>query len=327
MSSTHIAIQGAGAVSSAGWGIQALKAAVMGNLVIPCVESQREGTHAPVETRPVPKPETSLAFLRNPRLRRCSPITRFAVAASLEALGEERMLQLKEGSYRLGMIFTFMNGCVNYSNRFYGEVLSDPTFASPILFPETVFNAPASHLAAMLESRGPAYTLVGDSAQFLAGMDLGIEWLLDERVDGVIIVGGEELDWLSTEAVALFSHELVTSEGAGAVLLERTDEKQSPTVQCITPAYMYAAGLTKHDAMQSVRDGLPEASEHAVRILHRFTEDTPALDPHQVIGDTLGAALALQCALAYALLEEDYENAHVLHAGANQQAIGAWFTR
>ena len=54
---------------------------------------------------------------------------------------------------------------------------------------ETVFNAPASHLAAMLESRGPAYTLIGDSAQFLGGMDLGIEWLLDNQVDGVLVVG------------------------------------------------------------------------------------------------------------------------------------------
>ena len=325
MNSTSIAIQGIGAVSSAGWGVDVLRDAIVGSIAIPFLESQRTGTGFPVRTRPVPKPDAPLAFLRNPRLRRCSPITRYVVAASLEALGEERESRLKEGSYTLGVIFTFMNGCVNYSNRFYGEVLSDPSLASPILFPETVFNAPASHLAAMLGSRGPAYTLVGDSAQFLAGMDLGIEWLLDERVDGVLIVGGEELDWLSTEAAGLFSHRAVSSEGAGALLIERMHGEISPTVQRITSAHTYAAGRTKSEAMRCVCQSLPEPSPSTGRIVHRLADDTPALDPHRILGDAMGAALALQCVLASRLLEDEYRDVHILHAGTNQQAIGASF--
>jgi 3-oxoacyl-(acyl-carrier-protein) synthase len=43
-------------------------------------------------------------------------------------------------------------------------VVSGASAASPLLFPETVFNAPASHLAAILGITGASYTLVGDGA-------------------------------------------------------------------------------------------------------------------------------------------------------------------
>ena len=257
MSSPSIILAGAGAVCSAGWGTDALVDAVGKRRDLPTDLSQREHSPIHIQVRRVPKPTTPLAFLRNPRLRRASPISRYAVAAALEALGEDRRAQVQANAYRLGILFVFMNGCVNYSNRFYGEVLNDPSLASPILFPETVFNAPASHLAAMLESRGPAYTLVGDSAQFLGGMDLGIEWLLDEQVDGVLVVGSEELDWLSTEAASLFSRNIIVSEGAGAVLLEAsTDVSDFPRVCGITPAFTYGNNRDRTQATAELLEAL-----------------------------------------------------------------------
>ncbi len=62
-----------------------------------------------------------------------------------------------------------------YSRRFYEEVLRDPATASPLIFPETVFNAPASHLAAFLGTTAINYTLVGDEGTFLAGTRAGRE--------------------------------------------------------------------------------------------------------------------------------------------------------
>ena len=40
----------------------------------------------------------------------------------MEALGEERLSAIAAGDLRVGVIFTLINGCVNYSNRFFGEV-------------------------------------------------------------------------------------------------------------------------------------------------------------------------------------------------------------
>ena len=66
---------------------------------------------------------------------------------------------------RTALIFAISNGGVIYTKRFYHEVVeSGAQAASPLLFPETVFNAPASHLAAILGITGASYTLVGDGA-------------------------------------------------------------------------------------------------------------------------------------------------------------------
>lgn len=324
MSTPRIFMPGAGAVSAAGWGTTALLEALQTGESLPVETAQREGSSSITHLRRVPKPESPLAFLRNARLRRCSPISRFAVAAALEALGETRHAQVQDGSYRLGVLFVFMNGCVNYSNRFYGEVLNDPSLASPILFPETVFNAPASHLAAMLESRGPAYTLVGDSAQFLAGLDLGVEWLSEDRVDGVLVVGSEELDWLSSEAACLFQKDIIVSEGAGAILLERdTEDGAVPELRGITPAFSYGPGQNRQQATERLLDALP-GSGH--RIQHGLGTPSDGIDLTTQLGNTLGAALALQCAYGHACLSQGQRReVQVLHVGTNQQAIGAWF--
>lgn len=330
MSPRQVIIAGTGAVSAAGWGVPALSEAVSGSTPLPVITTHREGSRLTMHTRPVPKPSAPLPALRHPRLRRCSDITRYTTAAALEALGETRTTRIKEGTYQLGLIFAFMNGCVNYTNRFYGETLVNPGLASPILFPETVFNAPASHLAAQLGSGGMTCTLVGDSAQYLAGMELGIQWLLDKRVDGVLIAGGEELDWLSTEASLLFSKQTVISEGAGVLLLEAPEANHtSPRVQCITPAYTYAAGQTRESAWENMCQALPERSKNSAIIVQRGTAfpQEDCFQPDRVLGDALGAALALQCVFAVSLLECDYEHVQVLHLGSNQQAIGACFSR
>jgi 3-oxoacyl-(acyl-carrier-protein) synthase len=323
MSASSFILAGSGAVSSAGWGTESLLHAVEERRDLPTESSKREGSQSHVQIRRVPKPAKPLAFLRNPRLRRASPISRYAVAAALEALGEERQAQVQDGTYRLGIIFVFMNGCVNYSNRFYGEVLNDPSLASPILFPETVFKAPASHLAAMLESRAPAYTLVGDSAQFLGGLEMGIEWLLDDHVDGVLVVGSEELDWLSTEAASLFDRNTIVSEGAGAVLLESaTGESNSPKVCGITPAFSYGNDRNRAQAAAQLMEALPPFEGLRVQ---QGLGDT-GQDLSSILGNALGADLALQCAYAQtALATQRVTQAQVLHVGSNQQAIGAWF--
>ena len=48
---------------------------------------------------------------------------------------------------------------IRYSERFFGEVLENPATASPMLFPETVMNAPASHMAAYLGCTGSSSPL------------------------------------------------------------------------------------------------------------------------------------------------------------------------
>ena len=105
-----------------------------------------------------------------------------------------------------------------YDNDPY-VVLKDPSTASPLVFPETVFNAPASHLSAFLGSTAINYTLVGDAGTFLHGLSLAGGWLLEERVDRCLVVAAEEMDWLTADAFRHFDRGVVCAAGAGAVCL------------------------------------------------------------------------------------------------------------
>src|SRR5439155_10981113 len=145
----------------------------------------------------------------------------YAVAAALESLGDD-LAGVSGGSLRLAIVFCVMAGCVNYSRRFYDEALKDPATASPLVFPETVFNAPASHLAALLGTTAIDYTLVGDPGIFLQGLAIAGGWLLVGRVDGCLVVGAEEIDWLTADAYGLFARKIILSDGAGAVYLRRS---------------------------------------------------------------------------------------------------------
>ncbi|HMJ05121.1 MAG TPA: beta-ketoacyl synthase N-terminal-like domain-containing protein, partial [Chthoniobacterales bacterium] len=99
----------------------------------------------------------------HPRLRRSSAISRFAVVAGLAALEDAGVALDPASAERTALIFAVSNGGVIYTKRFYHEVVaSGAQAASPLLFPETVFNAPSSHLAAILGIGGASYTLVGD---------------------------------------------------------------------------------------------------------------------------------------------------------------------
>src|SRR3954452_14479620 len=216
----RVVISGIGAVSPAGWGIEALATALKEKRPAPISELVPPGRSSPLRVRKAPPPEKRASFASHARLRRVSAISQFAVAAAIEALGP-LLDEVKEKRTRLGVVLCVMSGCVNYSRRFYDETLREPSTASPLVFPETVFNAPASHLGAILGTSAMNYTLVGDPGTYLQGIALAAEWLTGEHVDGCLVVGAEEMDWLVTDAFALFDERAIISDGAGALYLRR----------------------------------------------------------------------------------------------------------
>ena len=183
-------------------------------------------------------PEAALTDLApHPRLRRASVISRFAAAAGLQALQAAGVKLDSQNAERIALVFAISNGGVIYTKRFYHDILqAGAPSASPLLFPETVFNAPASHLAAILGITGATYTLVGDSAVGLLAIRMADDLMANQALDYCLVVGAEEADWLLCDAyrrwrllrltppVEPFSAKkrgMILSEGAGAVLLAR----------------------------------------------------------------------------------------------------------
>ena len=338
MSAVHIC--GLGAVSPAGWGVPALREALNRGTPLPTHPLERPGAAKPFHARLVPNPAARPAFLGHPRLRRTSPITHYAAAAAVEAVA--RVQASRGDKLRLGIIGCLQTGCVHYCCRFYDETLKDPSTASPLLFPETVFAAPASHIAALLERGSIAYSLVGDPSAFLQGVELGIQWIEEERVDASLIFGAEESHWILADALAHLERPAVISGGAGALCL-CADPELSLGVElaAITDAHTYSARQDRAHAALAMRrqlgasrgellcDGLgdcPRADAPEAAAWRDWTG--PRLSPKRVLGQGLMAVAAWQCVAACdALANGQVPAANVSLVGGNHQAIGARFVR
>src|SRR6267154_6696460 len=103
-------------------------------------------------------------------------------------------------------------------------------------FTPNVFNAPASHLAAILGVTGTTYTIVGDGAVGLLAIRMAEDVMTDQSLDYCLVVGTEEVDWLLCDAyrrwrllrpappIEPFGKQkrgMILSEGAGAIVLAR----------------------------------------------------------------------------------------------------------
>lgn len=337
----NIFVCGTGAVSPAGWNVAAFRDALNHGGPIPTKELQRPGNLIS-RVRQVPPPSPRPPFMAHPRLRRTSPIAHYAVSAALEAVGEDAA-KVSSGALRLGIIFCALTGCVNYSRRFYDEVLKDPSTASPLVFPETVYNSPASHLAALLGTTAINYSIVGDPGTFVQGLALAAEWLSENRVDACVVIGAEEMDWLTAGATRLFERNTIFSDGAGALYLRR-ESNQSPAIalKAISDSHLFCGPNKRVSAIEAMRaqldgtanaillsDGL-QGRPHADRDEAAVWKDWPGarVSVKRVLGEGFMAAAAWQCVAAVdALRMNPYAVANVSVVGTNQQAIGAQFEK
>ncbi len=339
---SRVFVDGIGAVSPAGWGIAALRDALEKNAPPSVQPVARPGWEKPLFVRSVPPPAARPAFFAHPRLRRANAITQFTIAAALEALGET-VSPVQNGAVRLGIVVSMMAGSVNYSRRFYEEVLRDPATASPLIFPETVFNAPASHLAAFLNSNAICYTLVGDDGTFLQGIALAAQWLADDKVDACLVIGAEETDWLVADAMKLFHPGAVHSAGAGAILLKKDFGSGAiAELAAVTDSFPFTQRQTRAAAARRLRAQFPPDAKN--ELLCTSAKQLPRLDaaesqawsdwtavrlaPRAVLGEAFLAATAWQCVAACdGIRQNKFSGANVSVVGANQQAIGARFAK
>lgn len=338
---SRVFVTGCGAVSPAGWGVAPLREALQQGRPLPVQPLPRPGWQKPLRERPVPAPPLRPQFLGHPRLRRTSPLTHYAAAAALEAATGLRPDPGQD--FRLGLIVCLHSGCVNYSCRFFEEVLKDPATASPLLFPETVFSAPASHVAALLGHTPLACTLLGDPASFVQGLAQAAAWLEERLVEACIVVGTEETNWVRADALHHFERDTVISCGAGALCLcSEPGPSARVELKAVTDAHTYTRRRGRAQAARAMRteldgsaggellcDGLGDCprADSAERAAWRDWTG-PRLSPKRILGEGHMAAAAWQCVAACdALAGSRFPSAIVSLVGCNQHALGARFVR
>ena len=296
----------------------------------------------------------------HPRLRRASAISRFAASAGLSALASAGMQMEPKLASRTAIIFAIANGGVVYTRRFYNDIVSTGArAASPLLFPETVFNAPASHLAAVLGITGITYTLVGDGAVGILAIKMAVDLLENDAADRCLVVGAEEADPLVFRAyrkwrlcrkeppLAVYEQSprgMILSEGAGALLLHRgkgvaigdvdpgANFNRRKDLPAVLSTILSRIDQPPADALVTSANGtfIDLAEQQAIEAVGCHAQ---IFAPKSSLGESVGASGLWQTiAAAQILLTQRmpgssvqtarFANVAVLTSGLNQQAAG-----
>jgi 3-oxoacyl-[acyl-carrier-protein] synthase II len=154
-------------------------------------------------------------FIPATKIRRLDRASQFAVAASKLALADAKFSVSQENSSRIGVVLGSGFCGLSSSEEFHrGQVLKEFLDLNPMLFPNTVPNAPSSYVSIELGIQGVNSTLVQSFCTAEAAIFFACDQLRKGKAD-VILTGG--VDELSEFLFRGFSelHFLATDQGHG----------------------------------------------------------------------------------------------------------------
>jgi 3-oxoacyl-[acyl-carrier-protein] synthase II len=181
-------------------------------------------------------------FMPTRTYRRMSRVSRMAVSASIEALEDSKLALETIDKDKIGVIVGTAYGSSSHVEDFFLSFLNDgPRGAQPFLFPETVPNAPASHVAMFHGITGPNTTFCQNDISAENAILYAYNLLSQNMVDVVLVGGADELTAIqyacydalgvlnkikvkNDESVKpVIGDGLVLGEGAGILIMERRD--------------------------------------------------------------------------------------------------------
>lgn len=278
--------------------------------------------------------------LENARpFRRVANVTKFALAAVAMAIRDADLTLVREDRSRTGVVIGVTHGALVFSSQYHEGLLQDgPEAASPMLFAESVLNAPAGNVAMAFGIRGPVHTMIGEESVGAQAIEAALALLRSGSVDRCIVVGTEEKSPLIDNAYERMEHVASRAipgeassppgEGAAAIVVEcaleairRRTSLRVPvvSVQCCHDAREgmedFVARVVKEQltsvGMRDVKTGhviLPtgryrEAVRRgALRGLGAGWCGTSCLDIAPVVGNPFGAAVLFQVSVSAALI-------------------------
>jgi len=186
-------------------------------------------------------------FIPLSKIRRLDRASQFAIAASKLALADARFTVTQESSSRVGVVLGSGFCGLSSSEEFHrGQVLKDFLDLNPMLFPNTVPNAPSSYVSIELGMQGVNSTLVQSFCTAEAAIFFACDQLRKGKAD-LILTGGvdelseflfrgfSELRLLATDRghgerscpYDKMRNGLVLGEGAGLLVIENEEHARS----------------------------------------------------------------------------------------------------
>ena len=217
-------VTGAGTVTWAGLGDEALSAALTGE--VPFVqEDVLDG--APVTLGRVGRVVDKDSSARYRRWGQLDNYSRYAFVAARLAMQQAGLLDRAEHRQAWGVILGTAWGCMEENQKFDRfEILGDKVQgASPLVFKGTVDNAPAGWLAVAWKLKGPTLTFVSGDGAALEALWSAVGMLESGRAPGLLVGGAErfvDLHLILRERDPA-TQGSVLSEGAGVLAVETAE--------------------------------------------------------------------------------------------------------
>lgn len=221
--------------------------------------------------------------------RRLCRQSRLAVAASIEALQDSGLKITDQNRHRIGVVFGTAFGSTEQTDAFFVSLLDHgPQAAEPILFPDTVPNAPASHVAIYHELQGPNSTFCQNHLSGECALAYGLSLLEQDQADVMLVGGVDELSGIlfhsfdSVHALKPIHQEealqpkqfptgkgFILGEGATCMVLEQADlatkrqKKSYGTILSLTLTSGVVAQARYETGGKGMAEGIRAALEEA----------------------------------------------------------------
>jgi hypothetical protein len=185
------------------------------------------------------RPASVVSGLKTRRLDRLSA---WALVASSLAIQDAGIDLSQVDRSRVAVVFATGFGCVELTEAFFQSAATNGwSGTDPITFPETLANAPASHVALFHDLRGPNITVGSKSFAGESALLQAASLLRHGQADLAIVLAGDTLTqavygWYEAAGLlspACYNSEplsavggFVPSEGVGALVLEPADSRE-----------------------------------------------------------------------------------------------------
>jgi len=205
-------------------------------------------------------------FMPPKSYRRMGRVSMMAVASSVEALQDSGLDLNSIDRERTAVIMGTSYGNSSHIEDFYVSLLDEgPRGAHPFLFPETVPNAPASHIAMFHGIKGPNNTFCQNELSAENAIMYARNLLSQNLVDVVLVGGADELSamqYTCYDAVGALNKVrveedettirpepgggLILGEGAGILVMERIDvaRKRDAKIYGVLKSGIIRGGIT-----------------------------------------------------------------------------------
>jgi 3-oxoacyl-[acyl-carrier-protein] synthase II len=231
------------------------------------------------------------------KTRRLDRLSGWCLVATALALADARLDLNGENRSRIAVVLGTGFGCIELTEAFLQSAAANGyAQADPILFPETLTNAPAAHVARVFGIRGPNITLSHKGLSGEGAVMQAASLLRGGQADLAIVLAGDTLtrtmyEWFEAAAVLSraasapapvpFSPQrdgFVPGESATAVVMESADRARSRGA----PVYAtFRTGFMASDPNAGVsvaRRALAGSSPPDVRMVIASTNGSAALD-------------------------------------------------